>query len=477
MIRFIRVNQNARLLLLLAAFIGSGAGCSRRPDRPNLVLVVIDTVRRDHTPCGVGSPSFTDCTPTLDRIAGEGTVFTHAWSTAPWTVPAHASLFTGLLPSGHRCTGANPVLDTTAPTLAGILGENGYETAAFYSNPWLSEEFSGLLRGFEQQKKALAEVKDFPRRDQGGKETIGNIARWLSDRRDERPFFLFVNLLEAHLPYDPPREYRDRELADLPPDLVVSGDYANEVNSGKHIEEMIPLEVVSRLYAGDVNLADQLVSRLVDLLKEHGLYDRSVLIITSDHGENLGEHGLLEHQYDLHETLLAVPLIIRSPGRAPSGIRDDPVMLCDLFPTLLEAAGVRNAEIPPRCRSLFGPALPEMRPVISEYAGPPKALVRLLARINLTFDRARLERSFVTVRRGRMRLTIGSDGSVELNDLSADPMQRLNIADERPDVVRKLRSHLGRIRPAARRPGDETPGIDGIDDDMRRELRSLGYVD
>ncbi len=164
-------------LLVMHAFL---AGCSREPARPNIVVVVLDTVRRDFTGCGAGE-SFT---PNLDRLMSEATGFTNAWATAPWTPPSHASMFTGLLPSTHNCRGRSRTLPTRWPTLAERLGDAGYETAAFHSNPWLTDELTGLMRGFETRFiEASTDMDIFGRSAQGGAETVRNISRWLDGRR------------------------------------------------------------------------------------------------------------------------------------------------------------------------------------------------------------------------------------------------------------------------------------------------------
>ena len=122
--------------------------CSSAPQRPNIVVIVLDTVRFDYTgPGGVDG----ELTPALNGLAQDGTVFTRAWANAPWTVPSHASMFSGLLPSSHKCTGRNFAFLSQTPTFAEVLGESGYQTVAFFSNPWLSDKLTGMLRGFEER--------------------------------------------------------------------------------------------------------------------------------------------------------------------------------------------------------------------------------------------------------------------------------------------------------------------------------------
>jgi arylsulfatase A-like enzyme len=464
--------QRHRIIRVLAVLtlVVLAAACSRVPERPNIAIVVLDTARGDYVGSAPGRPGVT---PNVDRLARDGTAFTRVWANASWTVPSHVSIFTGLLPSEHGCTGKALAFRDDVPTAAGILSAAGYETAAFYSNPWLTDQLTGMMRGFGTQEVASPPDRQLLRvlsqRDQGGPETIGNVERWLDRRDPERPFFAFVNLLEPHLPYAPPPEYREIRPSDLPVDDAISTLWAGEFNAGLHVSQDVDWDRVRYLYAGDVWTSDQLLGRLVTLLEDRGLLDDTVLIVTSDHGENLGDHGFLDHQFGVFETLLSVPLVIRAPGRLPSGERDDPVMLSDLFATVLDLAGVDDLGRPEHSRSLLDAPADPSRPLIAEYEGAKRALLRQLQELNPGLDVELLGRAFGAVRVGDLRLTVGSDGSVLLHDLSVDPGQERNLAAERPDDVERLRGLL----PAFRH--ERGPDVE-IDERMREWLGSLGYV-
>jgi arylsulfatase A-like enzyme len=452
--------------LALLAVLPLLVGCSRKPARPNVVVVVLDSVRRDFTGCGGAESS----TPNLDRLMSEATGFTNAWATAPWTPPSHASMFTGLLPSKHDCRGRSRTLPTRWPTLAERLGDAGYETAAFHSNPWLTNELTGLMRGFETQfTEAAPDMGVFGRSEQGGPETVRNISRWLDGRDKHRPFFMFVNILEAHLPYDPPADYRKARLSDLPPDDSVSTRWANEVNAGLHEGERVDWQRVRRLYAGDVAEADRLLGEILGKLRSLELYDDAVIIVTSDHGENLGDHGYTDHQFGVFETLLAVPLVVRAPGRLQPGVRQDPVMLTDLYATALSVAGVKDEQPSEHSRSLLGPPAHPDRPLIAEYAGPPDILMKRLADINPGLDAKRLSAAHSAVRIGAMRLTASSDGKVTLFDLSQDPAESRNLAEKEREKVNTMIKLIPSVRPGA---ASDTE----IDERMAEWLRSLGYM-
>ncbi|MFH1501591.1 MAG: sulfatase [Candidatus Eisenbacteria bacterium] len=463
--RLPRAAEIAALALLAAAV--AWTGCDRTPARPNIVIIVLDTVRRDHT--GVAREG-TSATPVLDGLAAEGTTFTNVWANGPWTVPSHASMFSGLLPSSHKCTGHNHLFRTTSPTFAERLRDEGYETAAFYSNPWLGDKLTGMLRGFEQfAVDPEDEMEVFHRGDQGGSRTAANVQEWLAERAAGRPFLMFVNLLEPHLPYDPPEEYRRTHLPDLRPDDVFKTAWALEFNAGILAPERVDFERLGRLYAGDVSTADGYLGTILDALNEHVDMENTVVVVTSDHGENLGDHGFMDHQFGLFETLIEVPLVVLAPGLIPPGRRDDPAMLSDLYDTVLDVAGVAEGPDTPHSRSLAGPPARPDRPMISEYTGANARLIEALKELNPDLDTSRVELAFSKVRVGSVELTVASDGSRTLYDVAADPLRTKNLADERPGLVNVLLD----VMPVVELP----PGTElEIDEEMRERLRSLGYI-
>jgi arylsulfatase A-like enzyme len=445
------------------------AGCADEPPaRPNIVIVVLDTVR-DDVPA-LADDGLPDPMPNLRALADGGTVFTNAWATAPWTLPSHASMMTGLLSSGHLCTGHSPVLDGDLTTFAELLSDSGYESVAFFSNPWLTDEMSGVMRGFRSryvESRGDDRIHSL-RGSQGGAASNANIAQWLSERGDDSPFLLFVNYLETHLPYDPSPEVRASRLPDLSPDEIITTRWAYEFNAGVHAAEEVDWDRVNRLYVGDAATSDALLGELVSMLDERGLSDDTVIIATSDHGENLGEHGLMDHQFGVYETLLAVPLVVKAPTLLEPGRRDDPVMLTDVFPTVLDIAGL---EVPcglGHARSLLGPPASADRPLIAEYAGGRPALIQRLREMNPELDASPYATAYSTVRVGNLRLTVGSDGSHRLDDYATDSDEMLDLEAEGRAVARTLKALL---------PGVVRPARDiEVSEELEEELRSLGYM-
>ncbi len=457
----------APVFMLAVLMIALLVSCSRPAPRTNIVIIVLDTVRLDYTGSG-GAES--RLTPALDGLAAEGTAFTRAWSNAPWTLPAHASMFSGLLPSSHGCTGRNFKFLSPEPTFAELLGASGYRTVAFFSNPWLSDELTGVLRGFDERLAEVGEGTEIlTTTDQGGGRTVANVSDWLNGRSDERPFLMFVNLLEPHLPYHPPVEYREACLSDIPYDYVVTTEMAQRWNAGLVGPDDMDFGRVGRLYGGDVNTADDYLGQILRLLKEHGVYDEAVIVVTSDHGENLGDHGYMDHQFGVFASLIDVPLVVRAPGLLPPGVREDPVMLTDVYDTVLEAAGVVEGPETPHSRSLLGPPSDAARPQIAEYSGANPELVKYLRQLNPLHDTSRQEVAFSKVRVDSLEFTVGTDGSRLLYDLKNDPERELDLTPTYPAVA----GALFELLPAVRyEDGVETE----IDEETREWLRSLGYV-
>jgi len=427
-----------------------------------LFFVVLDTVRSDAA--GVN-------TPALNKLAANSAKFNNAFSAAPWTVPSHGSMFTGMLPSNHGCTFAHPKLSPLKPTIASLLSENDYKTVAFYSNPWLSDGATGLLRGFSEKHEShvggLGKMTS-KYNDQGGRETMSNISSWLNSNNEE-PYFLFVNFLEAHLPFDPPADYRKKLLSDLPEDDVVSINWAHEFNAGLYDSDKVDWSRIDRLYKGDVNHADRL---LAALLKELGDLENTIVIVTADHGENIGDHDLMEHQFSVDETLISVPLVLYAPENLGTGVYDQPVMTTDIFATVLELAGVEYNQ-PAHSKSLLHPEKNSFtRPLVAEYTGPSPGLRDLIIGLNPDCETDDLFSHRRTVRSGNLRLTVAGE-TVKLHNMDIDPGQKTDIAESNESTVELLIEMLS--NPADSKWLEYDADVE-LDPETRRQLESLGYV-
>lgn len=326
------------LLLAAAVILAAATGCSRDEDeRPNIVLISIDTLRTDRLGAyGYGH----ELTPNLDELARDGVVFERAVTTAGTTWPAHASMLTGLYPRYHGVRRNSLELDENIPVVTELLSESGYSTGSFVS--YKGMHFRGKFdRGFEavSDREFTAENED-PIRE--GEATTAMAIEWLSEQENSgSPAFLWLHLFEPHSPYELTeysREWMEKTdyegfLADGASGEELRGRRKEIVASPDHVAAM------NALYDGEIELADKLVGRLLDKLEAHGRLDNAVLIVVSDHGQGLGENGNMGHGPTLREDVLHVPLIIRDFRSNQGGRRvTDTVSLVDLAPTIAQAA-------------------------------------------------------------------------------------------------------------------------------------------
>ena len=449
-----------------------------RPARPDLVLVVLDTVAAAHTSLH-GAPL--DTTPTLVALAREGIDWRSAIATAPWTVPSHGSLFTG---APARTAGAHHEhlsLPADLPTIAEDLAKHGYRTAAFVANPWLARD-SGITRGFAHQQGAWEisylearfagwrAARRFlsPRHDKQGRELVSRALAWLSRGGDE-PSFVFLNLLEAHSPYQVVPEPGRFGVSD--PEAL--GKRVREAHSrgAGSLEATGDAEAARLLYAAAVRAADDALGELVAGLRAAGRLERTALLVTSDHGEEFGEHGFVGHGIGLYERALHVPLVLRGPAGTPRGVRiEEPVSLERVRATLLEIGSGA-----PQPGSLLAPheVGAAARPIVSEQRRPGWMLA--LFRKNSDHDLVELDTRALRVRVGSrvlLRETPARGGSPHFAffDLDADPAEQ---APRWPDP--RAAELLPLLEAHDRLPvrGEGTPDLSPA---ARERLVALGYL-
>jgi arylsulfatase A-like enzyme len=307
------------------------------PGKPDVVLVIVDTLRADHL--GVSGHS-RPTSPAIDAVAAEGLRFSRAYAQSGWTLPSVASLLTGLRPSAHKIMRDGKVAsrfgrrDPATPTLACQLGDRGYRTAAFINNTFLAPEF-GLNAGFEVYDYQGAHND----RHRSAADTVAAALGWL--QAQEGPSFLVVHLMEPHLDYAPPAPFAGTFTpGPRPPRLAYPAQPNPFSQLQTHAWEADPEEraYLSALYDEEVLTADAAVGALVAGLKAQGRWDGAVFALTADHGEELWDHGGFEHGHALWSALTQVPLVLRGPGLQP-GVVDTVVEHIDLSHTLLKMAG------------------------------------------------------------------------------------------------------------------------------------------
>jgi arylsulfatase A-like enzyme len=469
----------------------------------DIAIVILDCVRADHVGC-YGYPQPT--TPNLDAFASEHTQFLLDVSAGVWTLPSMVSLFTGRYPSQHGINRADRTLGAELTTLPERLRGAGYHTAGFSANPHVGRAF-GFDRGFDElhelwgvqgahgpvggaldrgyrwlwprvrgtvkrsQAVTAAAMRLQRRRaergDSGGRRLAEAAASWMRRARAAgRPWFALVHFMESHVPYAPPaaiaRRFLDepgrRRVAALDHDAMAFLAGANPLGEDD-------LALVRSLYDATVGHGDELLALVLDAAG-----DDALVVVTADHGHHFGEQGLMGHFFSVYEAVAHVPLVVRHPG-LPAGRVERPVQSLDLFPTLLEAAGVDPGPGPgvSLCQAS------DPRPVlVSEYLEPDLAR---FARFR-DFDPAPYDRELRALQQDGHKYIWSSDGREELYDLTSDPGERTDLAAADQGRLRAFRMlHQEWLAETAGAAGAGDRRHVDPDREVTASLRALGYLD
>ena len=468
----------------LACTLASGClliACShRRPDddRPSILLVVIDTLRADAVSAyGVVSGT----TPQVDALAARGVRYTHAYAPAPWTVPSHVSLFTGLGVEHHHIGVSERVTaGRDLVMLATRLHDAGYDTAAFIENSLVGEPF-GMNRGFDQFAARTLEqtIADIRRPGSSGFDVIRLVDAWAAARRTARPFFVFVNLFEAHEPY------RVRATNPFLPPGTTAAEAARVPQLPKRICDAVPsgdeLAILRGLYLGDVAAADTTFGDIY-LRVSAAAKGRSFLtVVTSDHGEHLGERRLVDHQYTVADVALHIPLVVTGLTGAAPGVVDTPVMLTDVTASVLRWVGIDAAsEIDGRPLPVAPAADAPQREFLSAYSDR-RAEDWPLGKLPDSEDTKRAHCGATDRVFGDMAALIQypykliwfARYSAELYNLEQDPGEHSDLAGQQPATVERMRAQVAaRVKQSGLFIRSATGSVD---ERAQEALRALGY--
>lgn len=470
-----RFLQNLLLLWLFLWLPLAACSTPLKSEQPTLVLIVLDTVRADHLSV-YGYPKPTS--PFLEAFAKRGTVFDQAFSTSTWTLPAHASMFSGLLPVDHRADQDHLFIRGDVPLLAELLSAKGFQTAGFVNNPWLSDE-TGLSGGFEHFEAIWKEPKTESWWS-SGHPTTNKIRRFFKRERDpKRPLFLLVNLMEAHGPYTP----RWRTAKNFFPNKAALKEARRTnylfgemgVNQAWYImRSRFTAEIFEKqraLYDAEVRAADNVTRNILSVVDQHCDPKSSTILIVSDHGQNFGDHDHAGHIFALYQSTLKVALLARGEGFRAGERKPDPVSLTDVFPTLLA-----SAKHPPMAgidgRDLRAPP-DEARVLRASFAYPHQALSRFSPTQRLSEHVKPNKRSLSAVVDWPFKAIFGSDGSREIYDLSKDPDERHPLKNPSAE----LQAHLDELSLEEPGPSLEPEGaLPELDSETIEALRRLGYV-
>lgn len=469
-------------------------GAAPAPARPNVVLISVDTLRADHLNCyGYKARRIS---PNIDALAAEGVLFENHMASSPWTTPSHMSLFTGLSPSSHGMTtpfwalmtglAVNDTdrLPASRLTLAEALAARGYATAAFTGGLAVDPRL-GFDQGFSRYETSMFKLSQ-PNMDA--------MYRWIREQ-EQRPFFLFFHTFEAHFPYlqtfflaeqlgpGPARQVR-AALGSIAGEAARDGYTARllfRATTEFRETEGVGRDVCEALYDGGIRSVDAWVGQLVGMLRREGLFDNTLVLLTSDHGEEFGDHdpgrACNSHGLTLYEEMVRVPLVVKMPGGRHAGRRVAPVTRAiDVFPTVLDVLGLPPADGPRggTLRPLWegGASRPEqtafVEAVVSEHESKGARTARYKYIVTTGAESVKKD--------GRHRLGERPEKR-ELYDLMADPGERRNLLAGRPgraieEIAARLHGALAATLPERAALVERKP----MDPEVIERLKALGYV-
>jgi arylsulfatase A-like enzyme len=443
----------------------------RSVKKSNVILVSIDTLRADH----LGTYGYTrETSPALDSLAQDSAVFLNTFATSAWTLPSHASMLTSLFGFNHQIYYNDERIGPSLATLADVLRQDRFFCAAFTGGVYVGSRY-GFSKGFDSFSERQG---DFSVHD-AAERAFQAVSEWIGQNQDKY-FFLFVHTYQPHSPYDCPAPYNSVFLGhDSNLQKVNILDYlGGREGTFKPLSEEERQDFIG-LYDGEIRYTDEwLIKPLLSRLKQLALYDRTMVIVTSDHGEEFFDHGGWEHGHTLYHELLRVPLIMKFPNSKFRGKRIETIVSqVDVMPTILEEMGIDDKDLGLDGRSLH--------PLLKGESREDR--VFFADRRSHVTDTNTSQR--VTLNDGRMKLILNKVFSpqeltfylypppvtppVELYDLREDPAEKKNIADKNADLVRRLTAQMDGLFKNAR---PRQPAKTQMTKELEDQLRALGYI-
>lgn len=467
--------------------------------QPNIIWLVWDTCREDFTMTEYRGK---ELTPNLFQLSQDSVTFSNAFSAAPWTPPSHASMFTGHYPSSHVYL--NDGMKLKKPHIAELLSEQGYNTISISSGAKLASH-TPLSNGFNEIIELFRlpyipnSIEDFymyygkmikywtrfvpqyllNRQKMGYLET-SYIKNYIDATSDTESLFVFANYLTPHSPYQPVKPYQDwfddsgdKVRNDIVDELSDRGGYrymGEEIAVTEH-----EWEAVKARYAGEIAYVDSLLGHLISHLKKRNMYEDSMLIITSDHGEHFGEHNRAYHQFSLYDEVLHVPLVIKFPGNEFGGGEVSSIVsLTDIFPTISDIVGIQDMSS--QGMSLYPPNYIDREYVFAEYGRPVNAINNLQKYTKTDVKKELLDHfdvSLQCVRSQNLKLIKDSKGRRKAFDLSFDSKEELNLLENsgNSEVIQPLEEAMEANLSELPKVRSQIPD----DAEIKENLKALGY--
>ena len=435
----------AQKLIVPLAFV---LACGGEVHKPDVVLILIDTVRADHLGC---YGYYRDTSPTIDSLAAAGTRWARVQAQSPWTLPAMATIMTGLTHRAHKAgiwEGLFYGLDPTLPLLPEFFKAEGYETAAFFNVLFMSADF-GFHRGYDYFD-CESSVEEITARN--ARETVDDVLQWLTEREREKPLLLVVHFYDPHLTYDPEPPF-DTLFADPSYDGPFDTSWGSktavaEVNAGDVAIDSAGLTHLTDLYDGEIAFTDRELGRLFEGLRTAGIADSALVVVVADHGEEFFDHGGLGHGHTLYQELLNVPLVVSGPGITQGHIDSALVGQIDILPSLLTYCGME---------------VPEWAEGVDILHQARRGRVLPSSIVMTTGGRA-------SVRQDDQKLHwVQSTNAAFQFDLFADPGETQPLAEVDSLLLEEARQYWA--TPAVGHPRPVS-----LEDSMIQALRDLGYV-
>lgn len=452
------------VILFLALTAVCFQGCRKKTVSTNVILIIIDTVRRDHVSC-YGYERET--TPNIDALAEDGVRFDNAVSACPWTLPSIASILTGQNPSTHQAgihldpyTMTDRRLSTmrdTVISISEVFQQRGYSTVGFFENPFVDPGF-GLNRGFDIYDFAPGDNLRIRRADK----VAAAAMNYIENRgKTSQGFFMVLHFFDPHLAYDPPVEFMAPYTYGYKGDMKPPFDpEIKALRSGKESLSVKDREFIIGLYDGEIAFVDSSAGKFLYYLKQKNLYDTSLIIVTSDHGEEFWDHGGFEHGHTLHRELVDVPLIMKFPGSQNSGMHvQERLSLTDLFPSIVDYMGW---SVP------FQTDGHSFIPIAGTIDVKPKSIIAE----NLHYGPQQQ-----CLYKGDYKMILNQYGKIQVYNLKNDPLETENVFGKEKDLPEEIHGQIKYMAEQIEEMLKEPKQAAEIDKETKEKLRSLGYIE